>query len=108
MACLDRGDVLEPRRRVVGRCGVDRLDRDQGGERQSERVVVHDDGVALDDPALLEATHALVHRGCREPRRLSEVGVGHATIAREQSDDRPIQVLHRAVPLSNPSRRRTT
>jgi hypothetical protein len=88
---------------VVGLARVDRLDRDERGQRQLDRVVVDDRRVSLDHAALLEPPHALVHRRRREAGLLAEIGVRHPPVAREQPQDLPVELLHARHPLTRPA-----
>jgi hypothetical protein len=99
VARLDGGQIPQPFRRVVRRGGVDRLDRNERGQRKTDLVVVHESGVGTDDTALFQPAYPLVHGGDRQPGLLGQIGEAHPAVSRQQRDNSAIDLLH----LSNGS-----
>ncbi len=94
MARFDRGQVGQPLGGVV-RCGrVDRLDRDECGQRQAEGVRIDPCGVPDQDSPLLQPAHPLMRGRHRQAHLLGEVGVAQPAINAQQPHDLPIELLH--------------
>ena len=102
----DLVDVREPLRGVVGGARVERLDRDERRHLQTELRGLQHGAVALDHPALLQASHPLLRGGGGEARLLADVGVGHPAVSRQQRENALVQLLHGViVPGSDPCER---
>jgi hypothetical protein len=106
VAGLDRRHVREALRGVVGLGGVQRRDRDEGGERQPERVVVDRGGVARDDAAGLQPPDPGLHRGHRQPGLRRERRQGRAAVGRQEPHQQPVGVVVEAGHAAQGSHRR--
>jgi hypothetical protein len=68
-------------RRVVGRGGVERLDRDERGERQPDHLGVTQRDISGDDTVCLQPADTLVHRRHGKACLPGEFGEAHASVA---------------------------
>ena len=105
MAGLDRFEVSEPLRGVIAGRRIDRLDRNESGQREANLLGGDAGGVGLDDPALLQPAHPLMDGGNRKTGSPSEIGEADATVVAEQSHDLTVQLLEHVSVLRDKSDR---
>ena len=104
VARRDLRQAGQPLGRVVGLARVDRSDRDERGQPETDRVGVDAGGVAADHAALLEPAHPLLGGRGRQSGPAAELGERQPAVLGEQPDDRGVQRLQRHR-VSPPARR---
>jgi hypothetical protein len=67
VAGLNRGDMTQPLRQVVGGRGVEWLDRHERCQRQSDHHGIAQRGIPRDDTIGFKPANPLMHRGHRKP-----------------------------------------
>ncbi|SNQ50733.1 hypothetical protein FRACA_5180002 [Frankia canadensis] len=93
VAGLDLDDVGEAVGGVVGGARVDRGDRDEGGQGQSDLGGVDERRVGGDDAALLQAADALMDGGDRQAGGSAEVSETHAPISAQHLHDSSVEIF---------------
>jgi len=96
MTGLDGRKVPQPVGSVVGSRGIERLDRHECSERQSDLLGADEGAVTLDHAALLEHADSLLRGGHGQTGAAREFGETHPAVAGKQRDYCRVDLLHGA------------